>query len=95
MRAARTFCQEDVNTEIKMARQLKKVRGVQGKFKGGRNIFYSAIGGQPSRVIPLKTDLDQRRLARRWGETLNKDLFLNLFFSQNLIQKKFLNSTKE
>ena len=60
---------------------MKKVRGVQGKFKGGRNIFYSAIGGQPSRVIPLKTDLDQRRLAGRWGQTLNKNLFLNLFFS--------------
>ena len=76
MRAARTSCQEDVNTDIKMATEENK----RSTREGDRNIFYSAIGGQPSRVIPLKTDLDQRRLAGPCGETLNKDLFPNLFF---------------
>ena len=81
MRAARASCQEDVNTEIKMATEENK-----RSTREGRNIFYSAIGGQPSRVIPLKTDLDQRRLAGPCRETLNKDLFPNLFF-QILIKK--------
>ena len=74
MRAARTSCQEDVNTEIKMATEESKrsTREVEGGIEISFTLL-SSIGDQPSRVIPLKTDLDQRRLAGRCGETLNKD----------------------